>query len=934
MPCIWSPKANVIIQGSIAVAKSAGRKTLALKNCRSAICHIGSQPYVSPTSSYHSFRQTPPLMESPALPQPCPQPQPPTTVLSSASPTIPSPFVIDHLTSAQISRASAAAVRISVARGDIWDGFHLWHSLRWSMHHYHKPGPSTTPQLSFRSPISTFVPIDFGRPVSTRFAGHCLLHGLLRAGETKTAAMLTEQMMTHGEELNPLSFNILLRQLHPFARPDSSRNVYDHRRNLIPRQKMPFEPRILDLQNVMLTDPLTSFAVRLLSKAREHRWQRTTGMYESVLRACLIQGEILVASLLLALLLKDYQLGRTCSRVAAEAESVGAQDTMAYVHSKVPEAPFRGFKLLPYRSSRFLYQSVAQFLEKHCAHVDDPLFPEASQALANLAAALDDHRIPYANLSTLIKVLYSYPQCRHNIWVTLPSGKQQSCNAYRYFHGVLLNLFYTLPDRRSFDLDTSQLPALNLDSYNALLNYAMRYRHSLALADRVLHHMTELRKPPLAPSIATYNTLLRGSTLMRRNDIAERVLRIVPLPWRISGRQLDASLHHFPPRMLQGWNSQVESCPTKLQLKRHCRRFNKLLEDTGKGVLNIPKPRGPLEPDNTLLTSYMAHLIATGRPDTVAIIITRVLPEFEPPKEKTPEELIARWETSVIRSVTLGPYFFAVALNGLRKAGLWRVAERVWALAHAAEAKSLQSSGTTPWCLSVHAYTAMLQLYAHETRGWHVDHTATCAGHPPRPRDPRRAISAMQKGMQVFRTLPLAAEKVREAAMQAQEEGREWKHAPSPPKADARFYNAALSLIYRRPGTRKRGSRQGSRSQWNRRLIKARRRFLVTGQKPRGWMPELEEIAESLRSSGYALPVGFELRLVGRDEQATSQDKVDLDARPFSFGRRARGRFAPHRIPTAKRKGLPLHRRWRRLGWSRMACVDTPEGHILAELNH
>lgn len=867
-------------------------------------------------------------MESPALPQPCPQPQLPITVLSSASPTTPSPFVIDHLTSAQISRASAAAVRVSVARGDIWDGFHLWHSLRWSMHHYHKPGPSTTPQLSFHSPITTFVPIDFGRPVSTRFAGHCLLHSLLRAGETKTAAILTEQMMAHGEELRPLSFNILLRQLHPSARTDSPRNVYGRLRNLTPHQKMPFEPRILDLQNVMLTDPLTSFAVRLLSKAREHRWQRTTGMYECVLRACLLQGEILVASLLLALLLKDYQLRRACSRATAEAERVGAQDTIAYVHSKVPEAPFRGSKLLPNRSSRFLYQSVTQFLVKHCADVDDPFFPEASQALANLAAALDDRRIPYANLAILIKVLYSYPQCRHNIWVTLPSGKRQSRNAYRYFHGVLLNLFYTLPDRRLLDPDTSQLPALNLESYNALLNYAMRYRHSLALADRVLHHMTKLRKPPLAPGIDTYNTLLRGSTLMRRNDIAESVLRIVP--WRIYGIRLDVPLHHFPPRMLQGRNSQVESCPTKLQLKPHYHRFNELLEDTGKGVLNIPKPRRPLEPDNILLTSYMAHLVATGHPDRVALLITQLIPEFGPPKETTPEELIARWEASVVRGVTLGPHFFAVTLNALRKAGLWRVAERVWTLARAAEAKSLQSSGTTPWCLSVHAYTAMLQLYAYETRGWH--HTATCAGHSPRPRDPRRAISAVQKGMEVFRALPLAAEKVHEAAMQAREEGREWEYTPSPPKADARFYNAALNLVYRRPGIRKRGSRQESRWQWNRRLSEARRRFLVTGQKPRGWMPELEEIAKSLRSSGYALPVGFELRLVGRDEQVTSQGKVDLPARPFSFGRRARARFTPYRIPTVKSKGLPLHRRWRRLG-SSMPCVDTLEGHILGKLN-
>jgi len=830
--------------------------------------------------------------------------------------TTPPPLLINDLTSAQLSRASAAAVRISVARGDIWDSFHLWNSLRWSMHHYHKPGLNSASRPPFRSPITAFEPINFGRTVSTRLSGHCLFHGLLRAGETKKAAMFAEQMMAYGEELHPLSFNILLRQLHPSATHDPHR-VHDRLRSLTARPKVPLGPRVLELRNVMPADPFTRLAVRLLSSAREHRWQRTTGMYESVLRACLFQGEILVASLLLALLLKDYQLRHACSRVAAEAGRVGAPDTIAYVHSKIPDAPSRGFKILPSRSSRSLYQSVTEFLEKHCAHVDDPLFPEASQALANLASALDARKIPYANLASLIKVLYSYPQCQRTIWIALPSGEWQSRNAYRYFHGVLLNLLHTL-DRHAFDLNTSPLPALNLESYNALLNYAMRFRHSPELADRVLHHMTELRHPQLAPNITTYNILLRGSTLMRRNDIAENVWRIVQSRLPNSGR--DTFAHHLPHNALQGRNSRIESCTGDLKL-RHRHRFRRLLEETRKYELSIPKPSGLLKPDNTLLTSYMAHLIATGRPEAVVTVIARVIPGFGPPKtDTTPEELIARQQASVVRGVTLGPHFFAVALNALRKSGLRELAECIWTLACAAEAESLQSGGTVPWCLSVHAYTAMLQLYADETRGWHVGNTATCAGHTRRPRDPRRAILGIRKGMQVFRALSLAADRVREAAVRACQEGRKWKRAPTPPRPDARFYNAALSLA-RRPGMCSRGSRPGSRSRWNQMLGKARQCFMLMGQKPHGWTPELEEIAKSLRKSGYALPIGFRLSLVGRDEQVTSQqDRTDLGARPYSFGRSVRARFSPHRIPTVKRKGLPLRGRWRRSRWSNIEC--------------
>jgi hypothetical protein len=822
----------------------------------------------------------------------------------------PSPFVVDNLSSPQISRASAAAIRISVARGDIWDGFHLWHSLRWSMHRYRKPGSNSVPRPPFRTPLP-FAPIDFARPVSTRFAAHCLLHSLLRAGEAKTAALLAEQMMADGEELHPLSFNTLLHQLHP-ASSGSPQTVYDRLRSATTRRNVKLGPRILELQNVIPMDPFTRTAVRLLNSARGHRWQRTTSMYKSVISACLLQGEILVACLLLALLLKDYQLRHACSRVATEAERVGAQDTIAYVHSKIPEVPSRGFKLLPYHGSFYLYRSVTKFLVKHSTHVDGPLFSDASQALAIFASELNVHGIPFTDLATLIKIMYSYPQCQHSVWVTLPSGERQSRNAYRYFHEVLLNLLCSLPDQRLLDLNTSRPPSLNLRSYNALLHYALRYRHSVTLANRVLHHMTELRKPPLAPNSATYSVLLRGSTLMRRNDIAENILRL--MPWQIPDNKPDA-VHHFTP---QGRNSQIDSCPTNSQLGRHPHRFCGLLEDTRKFELNIPKPKGHLEPDHTLLTSYMAHLVATGRPDAVAILISRVIPEFEPlPKCLAPGELLTRWQTSVVRGVTLGPHFFAAALNALRKAGLRRLATRVWALARASETRSLQSSVTTPWCLSAHAYTTMLQLYA----GWHADHRTTSAkqsGRPPRPRDPGRAISGMREGMKVFRALPLAANKLREAAVLARKEGRDWKHPPAPPRADARFYNAALSIVCRQPGMRPRGSRQGSRSWWNHLLDEVRQRLLLTGQKPRGWTPELEEIAKSLRSSGYALPIGFGLRLVGRDEQITSQDRTDFGARPYSFGRIVRARFAPHRLPTVKRKGLPLRGRWRRSKWSNM----------------
>src|SRR6267154_263455 len=599
MQCTWLTKANVITSRTVTfAAQSAGRKNFASKNCLSGIWRVHSKPYLNPISSYHAFKPTPLTMESPTLDLPHPRSRlhSPTIIPPSAPLMTTSPFVAGHLSSPQISRASAAAIRISVARGDSWDGFHLWHSLRWSMYRYRKPGSSSTPQPSFHTP-SPFVPIDFGRSVSTRLAAHCLLHSLLRAGETKMAAKLTERMMTNGEELHPLSFDTLLCQLNS-ASSESPQTAYDRLRSLTPPppRKVHLGSRILELQNVMPTNPYTRIAVGLLNRAREHRWQRTTSMYESVIRACLIQGEILVASLLLALLLKDYQRRHACSRVATEAERVGAQGIMAYVQSRIPEAPSRGLKHLPNYSSRFLYKRVTEFLDKHCTQVEDPLFSEASQALAILASELDARRIPYAN-ATLIKVMYSYPQCQHTVWTTLPSGERQLRNAYRYFNEVLRNLLRSFPDQRLLDPNTRRLPSLNVESYNALLHYALRCRNSLALANRVLHHMTELHRPPLAPDTCTYNILLRSSTLMRRNDIAESVLRIVP--WQMPDKKPEV-VDRSSLRTIQGRNPRIESSSTGSQLG--CRyRFHRLLGDTRGYELNIPKPKELLEPDKVLL---------------------------------------------------------------------------------------------------------------------------------------------------------------------------------------------------------------------------------------------------------------------------------------------------------------------------------------------
>ena len=124
MLCNWSAKANVIIPRTVAFRRNA-KSLMASKHRPSGLWYSEAWLGRSPASSYHSFKSTSPLLGAPALPQPRFDLHP-SVVSSHSTPAITSsPFTVDHLSPSQISRASATAIRISLARGATWDAFHL-----------------------------------------------------------------------------------------------------------------------------------------------------------------------------------------------------------------------------------------------------------------------------------------------------------------------------------------------------------------------------------------------------------------------------------------------------------------------------------------------------------------------------------------------------------------------------------------------------------------------------------------------------------------------------------------------------------------------------------------------------------------------------------------------------------------------------------------
>jgi len=170
---------------------------------------------------------------------------------------------------------------------------------------------------------------------------------------------------------------------------------------------------------------------------------------------------------------------------------------------------------------------------------------DAIESLLILADLIDQRSLPFGQISSLIRALYSCPSDPRCASSHLRQGRRVEINAYDYIHEVLLQICRSLPTENSKPslIHPEVLPRLDTRAYNALIHYALRHRLSPALADTVIEHMTVHRKPPLNPDVITYNTLLRSASLLRRDDLANQVLDIL----RKRGENADHAIRTIMP---------------------------------------------------------------------------------------------------------------------------------------------------------------------------------------------------------------------------------------------------------------------------------------------------------------------------------------------------------------------------------------------------
>ena len=842
-----------------------------------------------------------------------------------------------QLSSAQISRAAAQAVRLSFATGDIRNAYYIVNSLRLSL--LRKNNRSLLNIPGVRSQIARFDPIVFPQFASPRLAAHALLHGLIRAGLTSKASQQAHLMMRDGIKIRSGSFDTTLSSL--LSKATSSK--------VSATQRMDEGPAILHLRPSMVSDPCTRCAVRLLLQSHRSRQRRSQNAYQSLINACLLQGEILVGSLLFAMVVQEWRLPRLVAHLGNNCED-----------SEAPVEPIRESSRVCLGHRRYPVVPQAQLMHAILSSIDptmsqeDPDFHTSLQALANLAVLLDRRQIPFPHIAPLIRALYRCPRMDDLVWIHIDRIPTQ-VKAYPYFHGVLKRLMASLPSTYPSQGNYSVLPPLDLNAYNTLLHYALRHRCSPALANDLMMHMTTQRQKPLQPDITTYNILLRSGTLIRRHDVVEYSLAQMR-------RNLDGGKGT---ESVEKSNIRKGVTSSQLRMALLTSRFRKALFRMDTEKLNI-LPKGlnvPLKADSFTLTSYLAYLTSTGQPHIVARILFRLLPELciiDHPSwgsmsanERRNLSRLSR-RACVQRAVEYGPYFFTAVLNALCKAGKTGLAERVWLLAKEAERVSwihefMPRSG--PWCLPVHAYTSMMQCYAAEARrgltlrgrvrGGPSTQVQSTHGDardwtPQTKRHVRgwarfiltrnkafsrrvcRGLAGRRMGNVLFRSMKSGGTAVYQALMNVKRVDRgKWRNVDIP-TPDARFFNAALALFARNPGMRIRGART-ARPYWRRRLRLARSRYASQGAFEKHWNPQLQAVTREMTAAGYVLPIALRYLFVGRWTPGTWQkDKPrQLDVQPFFFPLSQRSSPRPHAVPTVKTRGLPIPYKSRRRHYGR-----------------
>ncbi|KAH9894091.1 hypothetical protein C8Q73DRAFT_694505 [Cubamyces lactineus] len=932
MPCNWSTTANLLLRGFHPKASIhfQARPRFCVSQLTSRSWH-----YTIPRSHPHGVRGFRDLSTNAALAanqesSPSSNDSIESAILSSTS----------QLSSAQVARAAAQAVRFCIREGNFGDALYVVNSACHSV----LQGPlDSNPQRE-----SQLKPIQFGCAVSPRLASHAFLHGLIREGYTKKAGTYAQLMIRAGIPIRTKTLESVvsslvtpspaLPKLGPFAR-------------IIPQKPSTDNSSFMHLRSKRVPDLCARAAFSLLQEARTFGQKRTERMYRVLIDTLLLQGEIVVATLLFVLLIKDFET--KLSHKAAQDSTVsdsGHEDYIAYEHLRVPPPSPAALAQTPFPNPAIM-TDILDFVDRPRSSSNDT---ERLQSLALLAMLLDTGQIGHPRVAAIVSALYRCPRTDARVWI-LRDGKPVRVKAYQYFHDVLNRLIDSLSVKSH---GTSAL-RLSRRTYNSLLSYALRHRLSPEMASTVLHHMCVVRDPPVMPDGVTYNILLRSGTLLRRMDICEKALAAIEAqPQEHSGAAFVELI-----RRAKVQPAAATAAPQPVHLTKSSSGFTSILEQRLAEAFSLPEitdaSGSKFKPDRHTLSSLIVHLTSTGRPHAVAAMIWTIMPELaivdHPATGTNPPEQLPRLDRrkALKRAAEYGPHVYASLITALSKAGQIGLAERVFILGQEAEraSKGELVPGIARFRLTVHSYTALLQAYAtlvlkrkrHDPSGYYLGATVleqrevvrrrreperygyarfVCMIVDQEERTVQRQLTKPQicrrNALLLYRSLmsggrALLSCLVRNSMVQPRHYTRRDPRYPgSQVKPDARFFNVALQLFAPR-------RRPLSAGRIRRLQLRAISRSREDSKAARKSTAGLRMVVKAMHAHGFEVPRGYRhLQPKPKDGNAESTEtwkpREIVVRTPYAYPEVRRKEKHPHRLLTLKERGLPIRKQdWRRL---------------------
>jgi hypothetical protein len=541
--------------------------------------------------------------------------------------------------------------------------------------------------------------------IQARLSAHTVAHALLRRGRAVEASRFVELCMERNIRIHYRTFRATFNLLCPRVDHQVDTVGPPSHVTVLPPSEVgqTSRPNLQDASQVY-----TAAALSLLRSARQSRHGRASWMYDRIIDACLLQGEVLTAALLFVALVRDWMLRKAIK------ESLHNPPSHPSAPEQRPDLDWQEARRLgmdwhpeltfPQPRAGMLHRIISATGLDESPNVVKrykwPVRPPDADALSALYAliqSLQSGELQRTSVGALWPLLRTM--------ASLPREKHRSAEDYERCHSTLLSLC-------ADSAENALKERLDLQSYNVLLRYALRHRRSPELGLAVLRRLCEHHDP----NAMTWNILLREATLMQANVVVHAL--IAHLAARHPGTVdlfVDSSIPpdlEIPPAMLP-WSV----------------------------ILSLALSRPPPYPDEATYLALISFAIATTRPHLACSYILFQFPDLA----KSAWDPRLHKQSTLKRARHYSPYFWSVALNAACKAGEWELAKGIWRLAvrvdtwkqrpEVANGVETQDGDglRMVWgddgkgiktrhrpVLTVEAYTAMLQLYVRRLKVVHA----------------------------------------------------------------------------------------------------------------------------------------------------------------------------------------------------------------------